>query len=386
MKPDPLPKSRRSNLPPIGFYVHAQGRGHATRVSALAAQLPMPVTIFSSATEYFGKLPAHVELVALASDLPSGEQCYPQALSPSASCLHYAPLQVQGIQSRMHKMAQWMAERRPSLFVVDLSVEVAMLARLMSVPSVVVRLQGWRDDAAHLAAFENARAILCPFPQEMELCPLPLHLQPKTFYTGAYGRFAGRETRVAREEVPEEDYRLLIMLGAGGTKLQPGQVSDLTRALPKAQVRVLGCIAPDSPLQDHPNIEWLGHSDPWPHLQWSDLVICGAGSNTVYEVGQARRPIICFPEERAFDEQEHKAQALSRFGLALLPGSWPNTCDWPRLLKAALSLDVSRWESFFYDPDLSQTAMFLRRLAKESYPVKADRSTRDLPERPAVFA
>lgn len=386
MKTTKTLSQRRSYLPPIGIYVHAQGRGHATRATAIATQLRVPVTIFSSATHFFGQLPPHVELVALSSDLVEEANAYDQSLSPAASSLHYAPLQVPGIQSRMLKMARWMAEARPSLFIVDLSAEVAMLARLMSVPTVVVRLQGWRDDAAHLAAFENARAILCPFPQAMDLCPLPLSLQSKTFYTGAYGRFAERPTTPGRREVPEEDYRILMMLGSGGTALQADQLKALAESLPQAQIRVIGDIPEVAGAVHMRQIECLGHCDPWPHLQWSDVVICGAGSNTVFEVGQAERPMICFPEQRAFDEQVHKAQALARFGLALHPGNWPNSLAWPGLIKAALSLDIDQWKPFFEDPDLAKTARFLRRLARESYPLSLASEAPTSTKRPAIFA
>ncbi|WP_204327890.1 hypothetical protein, partial [Proteus mirabilis] len=67
--------------------------------------------------------------------------------------LHYAPLNHPGLRARTARIAAWAARTNPALLVVDVSVEVALFARLLSLPTLVVRLAGRRDDPPHLEAF-----------------------------------------------------------------------------------------------------------------------------------------------------------------------------------------------------------------------------------------
>lgn len=66
--------------------------------------------------------------------------------------------------------------------VVDVSVEVAMLARLASVPTICVRLNGKRDDAPHLEAFRGAIGLMAPFHPTLEMADTPAWIRDKTVY------------------------------------------------------------------------------------------------------------------------------------------------------------------------------------------------------------
>ena len=57
----------------------------------------------------------------------------------------------------------WRRTRRACM-VVDVSVEVAVLARTMGVPTVVMGMPGARDDRPHQLAFRLADAIIAPWP------------------------------------------------------------------------------------------------------------------------------------------------------------------------------------------------------------------------------
>ena len=52
--------------------------------------------------------------------------------------LHYVPLNHPGVRARMAGIAAWAERTDPALIVVDVSVEIAILARLLSIPTVVV--------------------------------------------------------------------------------------------------------------------------------------------------------------------------------------------------------------------------------------------------------
>ncbi len=376
---------------PIGFYVHHQGRGHATHAQLLIQHLARPTWVFTSRPDYFDEgCPATV--VELPMDVAADEECYPQHLSPAGEHLHYAPLQIAGIRERMATLTQWIVEQRPALMFIDVSVEVATLCRLMGVPTVVVRLQGWRDDPAHLAAFASARAIYCPFPQEFEWSRLPGDLEQKCYYEGCYDRLGALENRdgtadghdaravgdaPASDDISDIDVtgeasaptesirRVLVLVGSGGTRFAERQLTELARAFPAIQIDVLGPVRGYGQPSD--NLAFLGQRDyVLPYLQRADLVIGGAGNNVVMEVGACRKRFICLPEERAFGEQNAKAKGIEALGLGLRLKHWPAAGEWPKVLAKAAALQPQAWAQYFHDPSLARAAACLERLAAES--------------------
>lgn len=133
---------------PIGYYVHHHGDGHRQRAIAIGQSLDNVMLMGSGLAYRTGNLP----FLDLPDDrLDDSFAGIDHVDRPSS--LHYAPLDHEGLRQRTALMTGWIAEARPRLMVVDVSAEVAMLARLASVPTVYVRLSGRRLDAAHLDAF-----------------------------------------------------------------------------------------------------------------------------------------------------------------------------------------------------------------------------------------
>ena len=64
-----------------------------------------------------------------------------------------------GLLRRGAAVVRWVERHRPSLVVVDVSVEVTLLVRLLGVPVVVVAMQGDRHDRAHRTAYDAATAL-----------------------------------------------------------------------------------------------------------------------------------------------------------------------------------------------------------------------------------
>ena len=132
---------------PIGYYVHHQGAGHWQRACLIGRALRRPVTLIGSIDGIdTGGAPGPI-LVLPDDRLPAAAFDGRDEEAARPSSLHYAPLGHPGIRARMAAIAAWAAEVDPVLVIVDVSVEVAMLARLLSVPTIVVRLAGQRSDA-----------------------------------------------------------------------------------------------------------------------------------------------------------------------------------------------------------------------------------------------
>src|SRR4051795_6256529 len=144
----------------IGYYVHHHGEGHCTRAAAIADHLGSePVTGLSSRPRPDGWRGPWLEL-ARDDDPPVAD------VDPTArGALHWAPRAHPGLRERMAQIAAWVATHAPRLMVIDVSVEVTVLARTMGVPTVVIGMPGARHDPAHQLADRLADAIIAPWPE-----------------------------------------------------------------------------------------------------------------------------------------------------------------------------------------------------------------------------
>lgn len=281
----------------IGFYVHHHGSGHAMRASALGAALARrghePVTLGSRAGAD----------VALPLDPPGRPGADPTA----GGALHWAPTGSGGLARRMAAISAFLATG-PAAFHVDVSVEVALLARLHGIPLTVQAMPGDRCDRPHVLGHSIADALIAAWP---DWVPLPAHLEPvadRVHAVGGVTRFAGRR--------PDSTGHGFTGAGAGG------------------EFRILD--------RAHGWVE-----DPWPDLCAADVVVCAAGQNSVADVAAAGRRAIVLPLPRPYGEQDATARVLSDAGLALVPmmaGAEPPEPDcWPGLLDRAPAADWSAW-------------------------------------------
>ncbi|MGF7154747.1 glycosyltransferase [Novosphingobium gossypii] len=307
---------------PIGYYVHHHGDGHRQRAMAIGQALQDVVLLGTGLAGRAGDLPC----VDLPDDrLEDGFTGIDRTDRPAS--LHYAPLDHEDIRQRTAMMSAWIAQARPCLIVVDVSVEVGMLARLASVPTVYVRLNGRRLDTPHLDAFRGAKALLAPFHEALDDDEVPAWVREKTFYAPGIVRAAPSDAG------PGEDV-VLIVLGRGGDMSDGGRWAEVARATPGVRFRVIGpCTVPASLPA---NLEFRGWvDDAGSQIANARVVIGAAGDGVVSAVLSARRPFICLPEPRPFDEQVSKARRLAAVGGAIVRYTWPQPEEWPALIDEA---------------------------------------------------
>ncbi|WP_166138780.1 glycosyltransferase [Nocardioides ochotonae] len=309
----------------IGYYVHHQGRGHLHRALAVQQALEEPVTLLSSLAPPVGHTEAWVHLDR--DDLGTDPR------DPTAAGrLHWVPVGDDGLAVRMQQLSAWLATARPRLLVSDVSVEVALLARLHGVPVVGVVLPGRRDDAAHLLGFDVADRLVGMWPPAATpamLPGLPAHVVRRVEAVGALSRQPLREPGVRRPGPP----RVVLLGGAGGSAISADAVTAAMRSAPGWEWQVCG---PPGP--------WV--EDPHALVRDADVVITHAGQNAVAEVAAARRPAVLVPQDRPHDEQRVSAAALGAGGWpVLVEGTFP-TDGWAARLERAASLDGRIWEGW----------------------------------------
>ena len=337
----------------IGYYAHHHGAGHVTRALAIAAAFDGPLTLFGSRLPEQVELP-NVQLCPLPPDVAPGVE------GEAFACLHYAPLGVAGLRERMGLLVDWFRRAWPCLLVVDVSVEVALLARLCGVPTIYLRQRGNRFDAAHELAYASASRLLAPYPEHLEEPATPAIWRAKTCYTGSLSRYAGQ-----RRDSLREPGTVTVIAGHGGTAFSRARLVAAARACPAWRWTVLGPVAEDATVAPA-NLSFLGSvANPAPWLTRAELVVGSAGDSLVAELADLRCRFICLPDARPFDEQLSTGRLLAMQGLALTGETWPADDDWPELLARARALDPERWAAVGDGEGARRAAACIREVAQE---------------------
>ena len=349
---DPVWADRR-----VAYVAGHHGRGHVARAAAVLAHVRSRATLFTSAEP--PGLPAHVEVVRLPPDDPRAE-----GDTGPAGPLHYAPVGHPGLRRRMARLAAWAAEG-PGVLVSDVSAEVAVLGRLLSLPVVAVRQHGGRWDDGHALAYRLAARLLAPFPASLDEPDAPAWVRDATDYAGGFSRFDGRP-----RPSETEPGTVVVLGGAGaggpgsGAAWTASGLAAAARATPGWRWTVLGAETPPGAPATLEGRGWV--ADPFPVMARAEVVVAHAGHNAVMEAAAAGRPLVVVPAARPFDEQVRKAQALACVGAALACPRWPAPDAWPGVLERAQALDPAPLRALADGRGAARAAALLDRLAGDA--------------------
>jgi UDP-N-acetylglucosamine--N-acetylmuramyl-(pentapeptide) pyrophosphoryl-undecaprenol N-acetylglucosamine transferase len=329
----------------IGYYIHHSGNGHRSRAYSICAQLKQPVTALTSLP--LTNSHPFSEVVPLPRDDAAGGAPSDETANGT---LHWAPLDNPGLRARMRIIADWVDAVHPAVVVVDVSVEVATLVRLLGVPVVTMAMPGRRIDAPHTSVYRLADHILAGWPRDLYE---PAWLRPhrdKTSYVGGISRFDGRPRYEAWGSG-----RNVAVLGGDAKGIDIATVRQWRRDLPEYRWHAVGVAGTD----------WV--DDPWPQLCAADVVVSHAGESSIAEIASAARPAIIIPQRRPFDEQFVTASVLSNAGLAVTSAPGPPPARWPQLLDRARNLDAQRWSRWQTRGAAHRAAVAIERVAERNH-------------------
>ncbi len=306
----------------IGYYIHHQGSGHLHRAIAVSAELGLPVTGLSSRERPEAWREGWVQLE------PDDAAVAPEDVTASGR-LHWVPQLDAGLRIRMAAVSRWIEQEQPRLIVADVSVEIALLARLHGVPVVTVVLPGDRSDQAHQLGFGISTSLVAVWPNAAlgMVRGLDAHAQSRLYEVGGLSRFPVRAPAPRRPG----RRRVVVLLGDGGGVSDPLRWDEAQSETPEWDWTVLG----------RDSGTWT--NDPYPLLCDADVVVTHAGQNAIAEVAAARRPAIIVPAGRPHREQLTTAEVLA-------DGSWP-VCvrsavpesGWRKLLDEVAEYDGETW-------------------------------------------
>lgn len=357
---------------PIGYFVHHQGRGHAERAAAIANQLAgqRSVTLFCARDDIFPPLAEQVHITCIPSLFEaSGAEAPAMAALPMPDTVHCAPVGWPGITQAFATVANWFAEKRPALFITDVSAELAQLARLCSVPHVAVLQHGDRSDPGHRAAYDGAVGLLAPYSAALEQDDrVPAH-RAKTFYAPGVGIDTAAipdkgEARARLGLDPDQDI-VLVIAGGGGEGSPNTPITLGARAEPDSTWLTIGNVRREWHETPPGNLEhrgWVDNPQDW--ITAADRIVSSCGNTTAHMVMAAGKPWVVIPEWRYFDEQTRKAEALERAGIAAISRTWPSHGGaWAKLWEAAGRIDTARQQSLVEQDAAESAARWLDDLA-----------------------
>ncbi|CAO4185389.1 glycosyltransferase [Methylorubrum extorquens] len=348
---------------PIAFFVHHQGRGHANRTMAVAAEFARdrPVSVLTAGPHLFDGFSRDIEIVTLPNMIGAAVPTPRLYAEPTPPVMHCVPLGLAEMRRTMREILDHLDERAVGLFVVDVSAEIAMLARIASVPAVQIRMHGDRNDIGHIGAYEACVGMLAPFDERLEQDDYPAHLRDKTFYSGGLCTSVDRvpDRAEARARLGLDPHREIVVAvtGGGGSGTPYAPLTVAARAAPEALWLTLGPTHREGHETDFANLRELGWvPSVTDYLAAADIVVASAGDNTVHEVARVAGRLIVMPEWRYFGEQARKAEALVRLGAAVQVPHWPGDFHgWRDLLDRARCLDGTILRSL-YAPDAATRA------------------------------
>ncbi len=371
MPPDihALPSNEIADRRPIGFFVHHQGRGHAKRCEAIIRHLPdRPITIFTADPSIISLKQDNVSVVRLPEMIaqPSRTQALHEQVAPRI--MHCAPLGVRAQTEHMGIMAKWMMEADPALMFIDVSAEIAMLCRILSIPAVKVRMHGDRNDAGHLGAYDCCVAMFAPYAEALEQPDYPRECHRRTFYSG--GLCTTTDAVPAKKEarrtlgLAEDREIVLVLSGGGGAGAPLAPLTMAARARRDALWLTVGPVSREGHETEFHNLQECGWVQrPLDYIAAADIVIASAGDNTVHEIARVGRPFLCIPEWRYFDEQRIKAEQIERLGAGAAAMVWPGSTDqWLAALEKAHRTDIEAQKKLFSADAAERSAEWLNRL------------------------
>ncbi|MBE9584232.1 hypothetical protein IM792_07225 [Mucilaginibacter sp. JRF] len=332
------------------------------RALAIAPHLNVAVTFLGSGLrEYEHNIPSTIRCIHLPPDIPGLDDVVWDEISTIDS-FHYAPLNIAGIRLRNQILSDFFVVSYPMLLVIDVSVEIALFARLSGIPTIIVRQHGKRNDPAHLAAYQSASLLLAPYAAKLSSECLPW-VDQKTFFSGGFSKFTTAETIVSKMDNISQ---VAVMTGKGGTSINITFIEYLAKNCPLYHFHIIGEL-PSNKLTFE-NITFHGSSnDPGMVLELCNTVIGNAGHNTVMEIADLKKAFICIPEKRPFDEQLQKAQLIKQYyNIPVVLPADLFTTDWNTLLYQ-VGNNLPDWQGMITEQALSQISIVIDELANKVF-------------------
>lgn len=308
--------------PTIFYFVHAHGYGHRATFSILYPELSLYFTVVAittnqEVTEYL-KLNYKIKVLELPPKYPENFEIPEHTFSKAFEVTPYAVEPAE----RAKSFAEAVIYYKPKALYCDGVPELAIMARGMGLPVVLVHLPGnIMNDPTQVFAHELADHIVAHFPIALE--QENYHYGSKTFYSGYLSKFSG----INVEEVEGQDDNVVTVL-LGYDNYDQTILNNITEDLNTKFI----IIGNKKEYDLGENCQQLGHVKNISQAVSGKRVISAGGQNTIAELLSLNKIIILLPEARPYGEQNVHAEILAQKEVVLPAKEHFTAAEWQNLL------------------------------------------------------
>ncbi|MDJ0315432.1 hypothetical protein [Arthrobacter sp. H35-D1] len=318
----------------ISYYAHHFGTGHLRHAQKVAASDLFDLQVASTGPRNNTLLKGPLEYVELTPDVGSTG---PETEVGPDYFLHYVPTGGL-IQERFAELNRAWKEFNPDVVMVDVSVEVALFARLSGYRVAFRRMPGNRNDTAHQMAYSLADTIFGYFPVGLDE---PEHLEKfghKSHYLSV-AEPADHASPVDPDVAQRTGKQRVVVQTSLASAISLEHVARAAAASPEWDWDVVGSVEEGvTPLPSNLRLHGV-LSDPLTIMRSATVIISSAGHNAVVAAASCHRPVLLVPEERPYAEQLAFAAALHiRAGIDMIE-TWASALNWPQTLERAAHSD-----------------------------------------------
>jgi uncharacterized protein (TIGR00661 family) len=310
----------------ILFYCSWGGFGHVARAYAVIKELPKNGKYFVATPEKwpFQKPNKNFKYINLPTPQSrnrfEGEKLILQKYDPSAK-------DASGYQKHVHEYINVLQKTKPDLVVVDNPAEIAIITKLLGYKTVSVYETLDTNDLRWRLVWGNVDKILVPYPKSFLNIAKFKYLN-NAFCAGGYTRFDSVkkvDKQKARKELGLEKNSKYIAVTVGKGRSSEDTIEKICKATKDFDYKVL-MLYPSNTKAIKNIVKKYLHcihinttsNKILSYLTASDMIISGAGYNSVMEVFYIQKPVIFIPLERVYNEQGFKTKSISKLGAAVI--------------------------------------------------------------------
>ena len=317
--------------PTIFYFVHAHGNGHRATFNLLYPAFSVffeviAITTNDEITAYLQNK-YDVEVLQLPPKYPPGYVIPTPTFSKAFEVTPY------GLEpaKRAKALAEAIEHYGPKALYCDGVPELAIMARGMGVPVVLVHLPGnIANDPTQVFAHELADHIVAHFPASLEQAHY--RFASKTYYSGYLSKYAGKE--VGQNNDSSSNHVTLLL---GYDNWDDAVLQTIT----DDQNTGFTIVGNKRKYELGENCKLLGTVEDISKAIVGKVVITAAGQNTIAELLSLDKRLILLPEPRPYDEQLVHARVLANRLVALLAHETFTAGQWHAVLQKAKTFTPS---------------------------------------------
>ena len=296
----------------IGYFAHSTGTEHCHYAKLFAKSNVVKSLVF---TDSYLTFPEDLKVVRIDDDYENDKMFDPGHFQ-SPDFLRNSPVGLPNVTRRNRKILEYCDNLKLKCMIIDVSVEIAVLCRVSSIPYAYVRRSTDIQDKALQEIYKGACFLLAYYPQELEPDNTPGWIKDKTLYLGFICEPEIKSLSPHNFDLSME-YNLLIQ-DKDGADLPIDKIELLADHMSDKIMMVVGS---SFRISKKSNVIFLRNREHLNSLiKNADIVISKGSLSTISTVLRYNKPLLLLEEPSNFSENFYDSyyKNLERHNLATI--------------------------------------------------------------------